>query len=141
MAGLPNTSLCHESAPSSSLLPQFRIHAVVFASEQASIRQYVTRENNQINAAHGISAGRREEGGELHIARSRSLHSPVESRPLPTEEAVSIASETENNWNNIFPHCTSPVLLHLLRYVAALFSAGLNWDAWKSETTRGRQER
>ena len=135
------TSLCHESAPSSSLLPQFRIHAVVFASEQASIRQYVTRENNQINAAaHGISAGRREE------RRRRAPHCPlapfpVESRPLPTEEAVSIAGETENNWNNIFPHCTSPVLLHLLRYVAALFSAGLNWDAWKSETTRGYERR
>ena len=83
--------------------------------------------------------GERNEGGELHIARS--LHSPVVSRPLPTEEAVSIAGETENNWNNIFPHCTSPVLLHLLRYVAALFSAGLNWDAWKSETTRGYERR
>ena len=70
------TSLCHESAPSSSLLPQFRIHAVVFASEQASIRQYVTRENNQINAAaHGISAGRREE------RRRRAPHCPL--APFP----------------------------------------------------------
>ena len=86
------TSLCHESAPSSSLLPQFRIHAVVFASEQASIRQYVTRENNQINAAaHGISAGRREE------RRRRAPHCPL--APFPRRITAAAPANGRSSFN------------------------------------------
>ena len=78
VAGLPNTFLCHASA-SASFLPLSAVPhtlAVVFAKEQASIRQYVSRENNQINAAHaehlhGMMEGKEESDCACSLHSSR----------------------------------------------------------------------